>query len=253
MHISRDSAIKLGAVAMLAVVFAEGFLVGRLSTKKKYAELSKQEIKQAKEYYAAKAEEATVEFVPVVDAKQLILDLKYESVEDSIVAATKSTRVPAEILEDEGESRFIKVEVDLNAEFEDAADPLEWNWGQQLANRSEDIPYIIHRDEFEDSTGGAQYSQLSLTYYEEDDVLVDEHSAPIDKYRLIGEDTLQFGLGSGDEHIVYVRNDKMEIDIEITLSPKSYASDVLGLEDETELRHQHQGRKRRFSNDRAYG
>lgn len=237
MRISVTSpVVQIGAVTL---AFAGGILVGRLLTKKKYAELSKQEIKQAKEYYSAKAEEATVEFVPVVDAKQLILDLKYESVEDSIVEATKSVRVPAEILEDDEEVVV--------------SDPLAWDWTQQLANRSEDIPYIIHRDEFDDSTGGSEYSQLSLTYYEEDDVLVDEHSAPIDKYRLIGEDTLQFGLGSGDERIVYVRNDRMQVDIEITLSPKSYASDVLGMEDESELRHNHQGRKRKFSDDRAYG
>jgi len=71
-----------------------------------------------------------------------------------------------------------------------------------------------------------------LTYYTKDDVVCNERDeilAHEERETLIGEGNLErFGHGSGDEEIVFVRNDKLEILFEICRSENSYAEEVAG-------------------------
>src|SRR3954451_4487135 len=105
----------------------------------------------------------------------------------------------------------------------------EWDYQEERRKRSPDIPYIIHVDEKYEIEG---YQDVTLTYYEGDDVLANERDEvmnPDDRDNLIGRNTLdQFGHGSNDTNIVYVRNDKLELIFEICKSPNSYAQVVHG-------------------------
>lgn len=102
-------------------------------------------------------------------------------------------------------------------------DPMEWP-------RSSEKPFVITYNEyFEDDDD--DYGRITITYWEEDDILADEREQMIpDIEALVGHDNLKhFGKGSDDENIVYVRNDKIKANFEIIKDPRSYSEVVLGI------------------------
>jgi hypothetical protein len=108
-----------------------------------------------------------------------------------------------------------------------------WDYGAELSERSPDAPYVIHQDEF--NQGQIGFNKVAYTYYAGDDVLVDEDEIPLPHSDLIvGQDNLKFGHGTDDIDVVFVRNDKLQLDMEICRSPESYEEKFLGLEREVE-------------------
>lgn len=109
--------------------------------------------------------------------------------------------------------------------FANQVDP-NWDYEEELKKRSSTEPYVIHRDEFyADETGWE--NQMSLTYYDGDDVMCTEEDAVMYDYTSrVGE--LKFGHGSGEENVFYVRNEKLHVEYEITREAGSYATDILG-------------------------
>ena len=105
-----------------------------------------------------------------------------------------------------------------------------WDYDVEKRHRSPEFPYVIHydeRNEFE------EYGEETLTYYERDDVLCNERDEVIgegdERNELIGEKHLdQFGHGSNDPSIVYVRNDRVEMVYEIVKTPNSFSEEVHG-------------------------
>jgi len=95
------------------------------------------------------------------------------------------------------------------------------------ALRRDHKPYLISHEEF--STTENEWDKLSLTYYEDDDVLTDENDMPIDNIEyLIGEKHLDFfGLRSGDPNQVFIRNPQISTDYEVTRNIGSYTEIVL--------------------------
>ncbi len=83
-------------------------------------------------------------------------------------------------------------------------------------------PYLITEVEFDE--GKDEYDKISLTYYDGDDILIDEDGDVItDPDEIIGEDALiSFGTGSSDKNMVYVRNEKLQCDYEIIREFSSY-------------------------------
>lgn len=92
-------------------------------------------------------------------------------------------------------------------------------------------PFIISIDDFEDPN--STFDKITINYYEDDETLVDESEEPVvDVTAMIGPDALNsFGFKSRDPEIVYVRNEKLEIDYEVIRLSKSYAKSVLGYEE----------------------
>ncbi len=129
----------------------------------------------------------------------------------------------------------------------------DWNWEFETKIRAEnpDKAYILHHDEFYENE--TDYEQVQLTYYEGDDTLVDDKDMPVpDEDSVVGEDALtSFGHGSKDKNVVFVRNDKLELDIEVVRSNGKYSVEVLGLDDtENELKHSYSRPGRKFRQDR---
>jgi hypothetical protein len=124
----------------------------------------------------------------------------------------------------------------------------DWDWAKERAQRSPLRPYVIHRDEREEQDA---YDSVTFTWYETDDVVCNERDEvipPEDRERIFGEESLEkFGHGSGDPTTVYVRNNQLEMDIEIVRSPNSYAEEVHGLE--PEIKHSDRRRRGRMSYD----
>lgn len=99
---------------------------------------------------------------------------------------------------------------------------------QELVNeRTGDRPYIISRQEFEES----EFPQDSMEFYADDKVLADTQSEVVDDVEgLVGLETLEsFGIGSGDMHVVYVHNPRTGMDFEIVRNMSSYGVVVHGL------------------------
>lgn len=103
----------------------------------------------------------------------------------------------------------------------------DWDYEEELAKRSPDIPYVIHKDEF--YAEETEFTQTTLTYYEGDNIMVDEDDTPIYNHETI-VGTMQFGHGSGDPKVFYVRNEKNRAEYEIIHDPGLYSVEILGLE-----------------------
>ena len=89
------------------------------------------------------------------------------------------------------------------------------------------IPYPISIEEFMEDN---ENNKVTLTYYDGDDVLTDERDDVVRNISsLIGDDFLiNFGNRSGDESIVYVRNEKLHLDAEVVRDERKYTEVILG-------------------------
>ena len=201
-----------------------GYFVARRLLETKYSKIADNEIAEMREHFQAKARALEAE-----SAKRPVDEIVKEkgySPEDEPppmamqppVTMEENEEVTAEILEEPTQNLFEEAEIDY-----------EWDWHEERKSRSPDIPYVIHADErFETE----EYSEVTLTYYEGDEVLCndrDEIVDPDDIDRLVGEKNLyRFGHGSNDAVIVYIRNDVLQIVYEVIRSPNSYAEEVHG-------------------------
>jgi len=93
---------------------------------------------------------------------------------------------------------------------------------EEMKYRTKEKPYIITHDEYFEAD--KEYDTIQLTYFEQDDTVVGENDQPVDDVdSQIGEDHLvRFGHGSKDRNVVYVRNDTLQTDYEVTKSAGSY-------------------------------
>lgn len=103
----------------------------------------------------------------------------------------------------------------------------------ESTDSEEKTPYLISIDDFDAGYSG-RYDTVSMTYYAVDDVLADDAEETVmDVERFIGADTLDhFGAEaaelSGDENTLYVRNESLHCDYEVTRIHQSYHQVVLG-------------------------
>lgn len=95
----------------------------------------------------------------------------------------------------------------------------------------ENLPHIIPEEEFLEND--TEFEQVSLTWYEGDNVLADEADKPIEAHKtneIVGdENLLQFQHLGEDERTLYVRNPKLRMEFEISRSEGKFAEEVLGL------------------------
>lgn len=103
----------------------------------------------------------------------------------------------------------------------------------ESTDSEEKTPYLISIDDFDAGYSG-RYDTVSMTYYAVDDVLADdEEEMVMDVEHFIGADALEhFGAEaaelSGDENTLYIRNEVLHCDYEVTRIYQSYHQVVLG-------------------------
>lgn len=110
--------------------------------------------------------------------------------------------------------------------FTDAQETLDWDPAEEAKLREGQKIYIIEHDEY----FGSDKQTIQLTWYMGDEVLADEKDEhiPIPE-SVVGDRALKsFGHGSRDENIVFVRNDKLDIDIEVSRVEGKYTEQALG-------------------------
>lgn len=95
--------------------------------------------------------------------------------------------------------------------------------------------YIIHETEFGEND---DYASETLVYFKEDGVLVDSNDQPIDdSNKVIGPDeNLKFGFLSNGHDTVYIRNETLEVDLEVLRDSGSYVEKILGFIEHEEKR-----------------
>lgn len=238
----------------LLVGFGVGALVAYKLTQKKLtaefdAELTEQ-IEATKVFYSRSAKtgdfetpESAVQALVPEEVAELVSSYQgreakvpYNKPEE--IVELVDPRPPVEVVVEE-------VTVTKNVFVENRDDPRDWDYNLEIADReaNPDQPYVISYEEFHENPNGNE--QSSLSYYEEDDVLADERDQPVESTDYtVGDDNLQrFGHGSRDRHVVFVRNEKLGMDFEITRSSGSYQMEVLG--HEPELKHSQRRPNRR--------
>lgn len=103
-----------------------------------------------------------------------------------------------------------------------------FDYRREIPKREGQKAYVISYDEFMENP--KDYDQRTVTYFSKDDVVVEENDTPIeDVLGVFGPVALdQFGNGSKDPNIVYVRNDYLSMDFEICYDPDSFEETVVG-------------------------
>jgi hypothetical protein len=102
----------------------------------------------------------------------------------------------------------------------------------EAAERRPDKPYVITLKEFMENANDD--TEMQLTYFSEDDTLVDENDDRIDDIEgTVGEANLKrFGEVSEDRHVVHVRHEAKGLIFEIARTLGSYSKEVLGIDDD---------------------
>lgn len=237
-EVVRNNKTVLIGVALVAA--STGAVAGYFYAKKKltakYEELAEQEIADAKAFYALKKPELPA---------HLEVEEKLES--DGVITKGGDDNLPGDIIRsyqgrDDATQEVIRARVEEVVEVSRNifvnGSPLvedEWDYEAEKANRSETAPFIIHKDEFFENED--DYEQTQITYFAGDKVLADEDERTIDNIdRYVGLENLKnFGHGSGDPNLLYIRNNTTGTLYEVVQSDGKYAEEVLGFDtDETE-------------------
>lgn len=223
----------LGAAAGATAGSIIAFVIAYRKAEAKYREVANTEIEEMRQHYQNKA--------LALDAKIQKEDLESIVTERGYAAPTTgppmAVQPPAGVAEREDDvageppddsEMAEEPEPEVRNVFEEARVDHEWDYHRERRLRSPDVPYVIHYDERKE----LDYQEVTLTYYEGDDVLCTERDEVVDpdkRNELIGERSLsRFGHGSNDASIVYVRNDQLELVYEVVKSPNSYAEEVHG-------------------------
>lgn len=228
------------AGALVVGLGVGGFIAYRVAVKRtslRYEDILEEEILAAKEFYKRTNKAGEFE-TPESAAKALVPN---EVVEAMTSYQGRDAKVPYNDPDKVKDPRPpVQGNVQRNVFTESVSDPRDWDYNAEVAVREEnpDVPYVVSFDEFHENPDGNE--QATLAYYAADDTLCDERDAPIDNTDYtVGDDNLtRFGHGSGDNKVVYIRNDKLSMDFEVVRSEGSFAKEVLNLDppDET-LRH----------------
>lgn len=249
-------ALTMAKIQFTTVGYALGALTGGLiawklayrKAERLYSRIADDEVAEMSEHYHAKVR--ALEATQKGDLEALVQERGYVPPdEEEDQKPPMAVSPPAEVVEaaaDSASEETTRVpppvpakpapEVAVRNVFRDppegAAIMDSWDYKAELEKRSPDIPYVIHYDEREEF---ADYDEMTLTYYERDDVLCNERDEVIDeghdRDNLVGEGNLdRFGHGSNDPSVVYIRNDRLEMVIEVIRVDKAYAEEVHGFE-----------------------
>jgi len=211
----------------LAVGAAVGFYFGhRLMKEKLRAEAFKQsneELAELREMYYSKLK--AMEPKPTLD--EVVEEKGYVVVEET----ERPTRPPVPVEEPKLTEEQQKAVDEVNQRRQELNDSLVWDYEKEVRSRSKNHPYVIHQDEYNENTD--EYQQLTWTYYASDNILADENDEQVSRPELIVglESLMKFGHGSDDSNVVFVRNERLELDFEVCRLFKSYVVEVQGLDD----------------------
>jgi hypothetical protein len=240
---TRPVQLSAAAAASAMVAASATYVLVKKKLEREYADLSDREIREARAYFA-QMNKVEVFSDPETLAAKLYEDetvptkepeVSYGGVVDDLDYRSKTnyhkpSEIAVENLVEAAEEMEEAVETVRNV-FKDSepVDKVEFDYDVELANRSPEAPYVISREEYESKE--QEYEQAQLAWYIQDDVLADHADDPIEEIEsTVGMSNLdKFGHGSGDNNIVYIRNERLELDFEVLRSNASFLEVVHGI------------------------
>lgn len=242
----RAVGLLFGGLAVgIGIGFGVGYLTQRKKLEAKYERITRATVDEMREHYRGQA----VIQVPVKpDINDVVEKLGYkEPGESGHVAYSEVERQAIDEVAEE-EARTVVVESSESKNVFEDSQISEWDYATEVKARTRFAPYIIHKDEFMQNE--THHEQLSYTYWENDDILADERETPITQLdEVVGLENLQkFGHGSGESDVLYIRNEKLGVDIEINRSFGNFSEDVHGVIQHSNERMYHH--KPRFDDER---
>ena len=195
---------KLGTVIAFLAGTAIGGMVAWRVASERYAKISEEDILSVKEAFRNREQKLKNE----LEELKMSLEEKEHTVEEEKVTPTiLSTNEH----QDKGDiNEYVRM-VNRIKYAHTSVPPKE--------DHSIEAPYVISPEEFGEMDG---YTQISLTYFEDDDILSDENGVVIDDPEEIVGDALNH-FGDYEEDSVFVRSDPKRCDYEILKDLRSYA------------------------------
>lgn len=227
---SKGFAVAVASALSLVSGSAGGYLIAEKKLRVKYDELMKEEIEKTKNFYAALYNKPSIDDLIEEQPERKMSQGEEEGFEPP---DPKDISTYHKVAEEYGTPTAAeKVNIFSLAETN------AFDYEARDAEIKEGLPYVISKDEFFENE--PDYETEQLTYFESDDTLIDSKEMPVeDTEKTVGDDNLtKFGYGSGDQNIVFIRNDKLELLFEVVRSRGEYATEVLGFnhEDKRPLR-----------------
>jgi hypothetical protein len=197
---------SLPVLGGLVVGAVSGYFFAKKKFETKYQRIADEEINSVKAAYSLRTKQHYLDKETAAQDLQNMRDLDDTYSDLTKKYVTEDWR--KEALEDPDEIPEEEVHHNVFIHAKDGAEI----W---LPDRDDSHPYIITVNEYME--GDERYDQTSISYFPLDDVLVDERDEIIDDVEgTVGTDNIQnFGLGSEDESIVYVRNERLQLEFEI--------------------------------------
>ena len=196
------------------LVFTVGAAVGSAVTwklvKNKYEQIANEEIASVKEEYADLLGRMKTKLQEdrncenSTDAGNNIYTDDYDQAEyDELASIYRSSDEDEEDEDEEDE--------------EDSEEGGKWDLDEDEVPYM-NAPYVITPDDFSSSPPG--YNAQPLNYFA-DGVLADDWGVVLDLDETIGEDSVEH-FGEYVDDVVYVRDERLEIDYEVTRDPRTY-------------------------------
>lgn len=241
----NNPALVVGAAL---IGLAAGAVAGYFYAKKKltsdYDKEFEREIENMREFYEARAKrrkegeyatpESAAQALLAKDAAEALSSYQGEAPVDY-----QKPNNPADIVIKEEVEEVQEVEVRTNIFTATRLDN-DFDYAEEVKHRDPETPYVISHEEFMQNEN--DYIQNTLTYYAGDDVLADDRETPVEDVEgTVGSTNLaRFGHGSGDKNVVYIRNERLDLDFEVVYDENKYAEKVLGyIEHSDSRRHRH--------------
>lgn len=200
------------------VLFAAGVAIGSAVTwklvKTKYEQIAQDEIDSVKSEYTSLMQKMKNKL------QEDVANNDNSDDEDDV----EEDLSHGKIAEDDGVQESLKIKYyNLASKYrssdDDEDDTEEGGTGDSDEAQYINGPYVISPDDFRCSPPG--YNAQALDYYS-DGILADGWGVQVDIEDTIGEDALEH-FGEYVDDIVYVRNERNEIDYEVTQDPRTYA------------------------------
>lgn len=195
---------KLGTViAFLAGTAIGGMAAWRVANER-YAKISEEDILSVKEAFRNREQKLKDEIEELKSKLEVTECLEEEEKVPSTILSTNEHQDKGDINE--------YVRMVNRTKYAHTSVP-------QKEDHSVEAPYVISPEEFGEMDG---YTQISLTYFEDDDILSDENGVIIDDPEEIVGDALNH-FGDYEEDSVFVRSDPKRCDYEILKNLRSYS------------------------------
>ena len=199
---------KLLNVIMFAVGAAIGSAVTWKLVKDKYEQISNEEIASVRDEYRDLLSKMK---------KKLQESVEYKEPETEETMEDRSKDDDKDAIKEEKERVEYHQMSSRYRGSEDDEEGGEWDQNEDEVQRING-PYVITPDEFSSSPPG--YNVQPLDYFA-DGILADDWGMTLDIEETIGEESLDH-IGEYVDDIVYVRNERTEIDYEVTKDPRTY-------------------------------